>query len=160
SALRTGQSWCRLCCGGRGRDWSERISIFGCVRSVGAGFWPLPFQRIFPRDEPKRAGFLSAPKPRIETRETEGERGQMIVPVKGVAAMSEGDALPLVAEPENQYDPHAIRVEHGGRRIGYLAKELAARITADAYEASVAYVLRYENVPAGLRILLNRREKS
>jgi HIRAN domain len=90
----------------------------------------------------------------------------VIVPVKGVAAMNvdlrgiaEGDALGLVAEPENQHDPHAIRVEHGGRRIGYLAKELAARITADAYEASVAYVLRYENVPAGLRILLNRREQ-
>jgi hypothetical protein len=87
----------------------------------------------------------------------------MIVPVKGVAAMQvdltgidEGDPLALVAEPENQYDSHAIRVEHDGRRIGYLDRNLAARITADTFRASVAAVLFYEGEPKGLRIFLNR----
>ena len=93
----------------------------------------------------------------------------MIVPVKGTGAMSidlrgiaDGDAITLVAEPENKFDPHAIRVEHDGRLVGYLAKELAARIRADDFEGTVAAVLPHPmtGVPSGLRISIERREQS
>lgn len=92
----------------------------------------------------------------------------MIVPVKGTGAMNvdlrgiaEGDVIALVAEPTNKFDPHAIRVEHGGRLVGYLAKELAARIKASDFHGSIAYVLPHPEtgVPAGLRISIERTER-
>jgi hypothetical protein len=90
----------------------------------------------------------------------------VIIAVKGTGAMNidlrgltEGDTLELVAEPDNAYDPRAIKVERKGRLLGYVPKELAARISADDYSASVAIVLPHPEtgIPAGLRISIERK---
>jgi len=36
--------------------------------------------------------------------------------------MKAGDRLALVREPENPYDPNAVRVEWRGRKLGYLPR--------------------------------------
>ncbi|HYP67355.1 MAG TPA: HIRAN domain-containing protein, partial [Thiobacillaceae bacterium] len=36
--------------------------------------------------------------------------------------MKEGDALTLAREPDNQYDPKAIRVEWRGHKLGYVPR--------------------------------------
>ena len=36
--------------------------------------------------------------------------------------MKVGDALQLVREPENSYDPNAVRVEWRGEKLGYLPR--------------------------------------
>ena len=46
-----------------------------------------------------------------------------------VASLQYGEAVVLKREPSNRYDANAIRVERvDGAQIGYLPKELAARI--------------------------------
>lgn len=90
----------------------------------------------------------------------------MIVPVKGVSAMNvdltgiaEGNPVELVPEPTNPYDPRAIRVEIGGRLIGYLDRQFAARHEAHDYIAAVSLVLSHPETgkPAGLRLQLERQ---
>ena len=54
--------------------------------------------------------------------------------------MRTGDALTLVREPDNRFDPEAIRLEWNGRKIGYvprqenaaLARQLDAGNTVEA----------------------------
>lgn len=36
--------------------------------------------------------------------------------------MREGDRLALIREPDNSHDPHAIRVEWRGEKLGYLPR--------------------------------------
>lgn len=59
----------------------------------------------------------------------------MNVRVKGISHYQEaashcriGDTVELVPEPENPHDRNAVRVDCHGRRIGYIARELAPRI--------------------------------
>lgn len=89
----------------------------------------------------------------------------MIVPVAGVAAMGSdltgieiGDPAVLVAEPDNPYDSSAIAVWVRGRHVGYLQRELAARLARLAGDppanATVAQVLFHDGRPSGLRLEL------
>lgn len=39
----------------------------------------------------------------------------------------EGAAADMVCEPENAYDNHAVRIELGGQKVGYLARGSARR---------------------------------
>lgn len=39
-----------------------------------------------------------------------------------VASLEDGEELTLVREPDNQYDPNAIRVEAKGVKIGYIGR--------------------------------------
>lgn len=55
------------------------------------------------------------------------------------ALMSKGEAVALEREPENQYDPFAIKAMTGnGIHIGYIAKEDAAAIAPQLDEGSLA----------------------
>ena len=36
--------------------------------------------------------------------------------------MAAGDPLELVREPDNQYDPNAVRIDWRGRKLGYLPR--------------------------------------
>jgi hypothetical protein len=46
-----------------------------------------------------------------------------------IQQLSVGAAVCLRREPDNAYDPNAIRVEHtDGAQIGYIPKELAAQL--------------------------------
>ena len=46
-----------------------------------------------------------------------------------IQQLSVGAAVTLRREPDNAYDPNAIRVERGdGSQIGYIPKELAANL--------------------------------
>lgn len=91
----------------------------------------------------------------------------MIIVAKGTGAMNvdltgiaEGDPVALVAEPENPCDSHAIRLEHGGRLVGYVDRNLAARLVAGDYVGAVAQVLPHPvtGLPAGLRVSIERRD--
>jgi len=42
-----------------------------------------------------------------------------------------GDVLTLVREPENPYDPRAVRVEWRGRKLGYLPRRENAAVAAE-----------------------------
>ncbi|MRR49570.1 MAG: HIRAN protein [Rhodocyclaceae bacterium] len=42
-----------------------------------------------------------------------------------------GDVLTLVREPENAYDPNAVRVEWKGRKLGYLPRRENAAVAAE-----------------------------
>jgi single-stranded-DNA-specific exonuclease len=47
-----------------------------------------------------------------------------------VAQLIKGETIFLVRDPDNLYDPNAIKVMRGtGQQLGYLNRELAARIT-------------------------------
>ena len=71
----------------------------------------------------------------------------------------------LVREPGNEYDANAIRVEVGGRKVGYIARGLAAQLAPPLDEArcqrfSVCAVLRggYSTAPSyGVHLWLDRR---
>ncbi len=50
----------------------------------------------------------------------------------GIAFMvREGDKLELQAEPDNQYDPSAIRVLFEGKQIGYVRRDTAKFISRE-----------------------------
>lgn len=49
----------------------------------------------------------------------------------------------LVPEPENEYDPNAIRVEIEGQKVGYVPRDLAA-----AYAPALAPITDRGRVPA------------
>lgn len=47
-----------------------------------------------------------------------------------IADMKSNDPVELVAEPENTYDPNAVRLEWKGQKIGYVPKSSNAGIAA------------------------------
>lgn len=53
-----------------------------------------------------------------------------------IRGMRVGDTLALISEPENAYDPHAIRIEWRGAKLGYVPRrqnrELHALLTGGA----------------------------
>jgi hypothetical protein len=52
---------------------------------------------------------------------------------RAVAQLKVGEALRLRREPDNPHDPNAVRVERlTGAQVGYLNRELAARIKSCA----------------------------
>jgi hypothetical protein len=64
--------------------------------------------------------------------------------------LHEGDALTLVREPDNMHDPHAIRVEWHGQKLGYLprAQNQAVSSAMDAGErvdARIAKLREHRN---------------
>lgn len=41
-----------------------------------------------------------------------------------------GEDLELVPEPDNKFDPNAVRIEYGGTLLGYVPKKFSAEISA------------------------------
>lgn len=90
----------------------------------------------------------------------------MIVPVRGVEAMKvdlsilrDGQRINLVAEPSNPYDPNAIQVRTPqGYLIGYIPRDLAARLRAWEWDANVSEILYHDGLPKGVRLRLNPKE--
>jgi len=59
-----------------------------------------------------------------------------------------GDALTLVRERDNRHDPNAIAVYAGNRQLGYIKKELAARL-APEIDRGVVYDCKVEAITGG-----------
>jgi HIRAN domain-containing protein len=71
-------------------------------------------------------------------------------------AFAPGRRLALVAEPENEHDPHAIGIWDAARRLqaGYVPAETAGALDAGEWQA-VSLLEFFENGKrAGLRVLL------
>lgn len=66
--------------------------------------------------------------------------------------ITEGLYLRLEHEPENQYDPYAIKVLDGDLHLGYLPKDLASRMDASEWEAVVVEVYTKEGRNVGVRV--------
>jgi hypothetical protein len=71
-------------------------------------------------------------------------------------AFSPGKRLALVAEPDNEHDPHAIAVWDADRRkqAGYVPAEIARELHADDWQAVALYEFVEEGRRMGLRVLL------
>jgi len=89
------------------------------------------------------------PAPPATARETELQRA----PVAGFQyhqgatlwpSLQVGEALDLVREPDNAYDPRAVRVEWRGQKLGYLPRldNAAASQLLDRGQALRAEILR------------------
>ncbi|NWG29912.1 MAG: HIRAN domain-containing protein [Rhodocyclaceae bacterium] len=68
-----------------------------------------------------------------------------------------GDPLALVREPDNPYDPRAVRVEWQGRMLGYLPRAeneavAAALDRGERVEGRIAALVRHRNPWRRLRI--------
>jgi hypothetical protein len=71
-------------------------------------------------------------------------------------AFAPGRELALVAEPDNEHDPHAIGVWDRGRRLqaGYLPAEVARDLDADSWRAVSVWEWFEDGRRRGLRVLL------
>lgn len=70
------------------------------------------------------------------------------------------DPVELVPEPNNEFDPHAIRVDAmTGETLGYLSTDYAAVRDAREWSATILAVVLHPatGAPAGLRLGLRRR---
>lgn len=79
----------------------------------------------------------------------------------GISHCLDRDPVELVPEPDNAYDPHAIRVvSASGGMLGYVPADYAAVMNAADWTAVIAAVLPHPKTgaPAGLRLTLTRRE--
>jgi hypothetical protein len=90
--------------------------------------------------------------------------GARVVPVAGTSyrgdalqddAFAPGSELALVAEPENEHDPHAIAVWDAARRVqaGYVPAEVAAELELPLQALSL-WEWREDDRRVGLRIIL------
>ena len=88
-----------------------------------------------------------------------------VVPVAGVSyrldalqddAFAAGRRLALVAEPENEHDPHAIGIWGEDRRLqaGYVPAEVARALRAEDWQAVSLHEFFEEGKRCGLRVLL------
>jgi hypothetical protein len=70
-----------------------------------------------------------------------------------------GRRLALVAEPDNEHDPHAIGVWDAERRVhgGYVPAGVAAELDADAWQAVSLLEFSQDGRRVGLRVLLAPR---
>jgi HIRAN domain-containing protein len=75
-------------------------------------------------------------------------------------AFAPGERLALVAEPDNQHDPHAIAIWDGARRkqAGYVPAEIARELRADEWQAVSLYEFVEDGQRVGLRVLLAPRD--
>ena len=78
-----------------------------------------------------------------------------------------GDLISLIPEPENKYDPKAIRVESAGKILGYVQKngwlqeainEKNAKFNAEVYEISGGGKFSY-GVVMKLTPVVNEKEQ-
>jgi len=76
------------------------------------------------------------------------------------AAFAPGRRLALVAEPDNEHDPHAIGVWDSERRVqaGYVPAEIARELEADEWQAVTLWEFFEEGSRGGLRVLLAPRD--
>ncbi len=65
-----------------------------------------------------------------------------------VAGLAPGDRLTLRREAENAFDPNAIAVAFGSLALGYLRREIAARV-APNIDASIAYEATVDGITGG-----------
>jgi hypothetical protein len=74
-------------------------------------------------------------------------------------AFAPGRRLALVAEPDNEHDPHAIGVWDSERRVqaGYVPAEIARELEADEWQAVTLWEFFEEGSRGGLRVLLAPR---
>ena len=56
---------------------------------------------------------------------------------EALKALSIGQVLFLVREPDNEYDPNAIAIYNGNVHLGYLPKDTAAKINKDVADGLV-----------------------
>jgi HIRAN domain-containing protein len=75
-------------------------------------------------------------------------------------AFAPGQRLALVAEPDNEHDPHAIGIWDGERRlqVGYVPAELARELETDEWQAISLLEFFEGGKRAGLRVLLAPRD--
>ena len=75
-------------------------------------------------------------------------------------AFAPGRRLALVAEPDNEHDPHAIGVWDSERRVqaGYVPAEIARDLDADEWQAVSLWEFFEDGSRGGLRVLLAPRD--
>ena len=75
-------------------------------------------------------------------------------------AFAPGRRLALVAEPENEHDPHAIGVWDSERRVqaGYVPAEIARKLDAGEWQAVSLWEFFEDGSRGGLRVLLAPRD--
>ncbi len=78
-----------------------------------------------------------------------------------VAGLRAGDALELERQPENTYDPNAIAVRYGALQLGFLKKQIAARVApkmdaGEAYRVSIASLTGGGTKHFGVNIFVER----
>jgi hypothetical protein len=75
-------------------------------------------------------------------------------------AFAPGRRLALVAEPDNEHDPHAIGVWDSERRVqaGYVPAEIARDLDAEAWQAVSLWEFFEDGSRGGLRVLLAPRD--
>jgi HIRAN domain len=99
----------------------------------------------------------------------EDDRRVRVIPVAGVSHREEalqdagfepGRPLALVAEPENEHDPHAIGIWDEERRVqaGYVPRDVAAAVRAEDWQAVSLREFREAGRRVGLRVLLAPRD--
>lgn len=86
------------------------------------------------------------------------------VPLRGIKAegldISEIDVglfVSLSNEPNNPVDENAVVVHSSGRKLGYIPKDIAARMDPGEWEAVVIEVLEFEGEKAGIRLQVRPR---
>jgi hypothetical protein len=47
-----------------------------------------------------------------------------------LSRLVEEDELELVPEPDNKFDPNAIRIEYEGNHVGYVPKKFSSQVSA------------------------------
>jgi HIRAN domain-containing protein len=75
-------------------------------------------------------------------------------------AFAPGRRLALVAEPENEHDPHAIGIWDAQRRVqaGYVPAEVARELDAEGWQAVSLWEFFEDGRRGGLRVLLAPRD--
>ena len=75
-------------------------------------------------------------------------------------AFAPGRRLALVAEPDNEHDPHAIGVWDSERRVqaGYVPAEIARDLDAEEWQAVSLWEFFEDGSRGGLRVLLAPRD--
>jgi hypothetical protein len=92
-----------------------------------------------------------------------------VIPVAGVSfridglqddGFAAGRRLALVAEPENEHDPHAIGLWDAERRVqaGYVPAEVARELDAEEWQAVALHEFFEDERRVGLRVLLAPRD--
>jgi len=67
---------------------------------------------------------------------------------KVINDLVEGEELNLVPEPDNKFDPNAIKIEYEGTMLGYVPKKLSAEIAAALETGSLCCMIETLN-PTG-----------
>ena len=60
---------------------------------------------------------------------------------KVIKEVKEGELLVLIPEPDNKYDPNAIRIVRNGLMLGYVPAKLAASVQASMEVGTVTCIV-------------------